>query len=738
MITIKELARLAGVSHGTVSNVLNGKGNVSLEKVQLVEQIASQFGYTLNAKAKQLRKGATFSLAVILPNITQSHYCMFFNSLKYYVESQGYLLHLYITNDISSTEQAAINSIATLRVDGVISITCTPDSFSIYEPIINNQISLLFVERKPLSSTNYMGFDYMDMGYTIAQHIKNTCTLNIGILTGFNFYSCEKDFVQGLSNGLANDISNDTINITHLQSEIKSADICKTAFQMLTNNLALEMIFTTNIEFAKGILSTCKLGSIDPPPSIISLAPLSIMPCASSITTYYLDYRYLAKKACACLFDLINNATSVPINTILPCKNISQLPPKINKVKQKDSINVITLDCPSTTALIHLAPIFTKMTGIDINFSISSYSELYETIKKMNQTGIYDVLRMDITSVPWLSKHHLLEFDCNVYKSITDCMLPNILQYYTTSHIKPYVVPFDPSIQLLFYRKDLFEDPKVKRMYYEMYHSELLVPSTFQEYNQVASFFTKSINPNSPIEFGTSIVSGMTSGIVCEYLPRFYALEGSLFDKEGMPNIASPAGIRALRNYKESLKYSFTTPDKALWSSTIDHFVCGHSAMTTIFSNHASNIMNIKKFKVSGVVGYSSIPGQRPLVGGGAFGISKYSKKQDLALDFIKWACSEEISNPLTLLGGFSPCASIYDNLEILETYPWLNTIKNCFQTGVYRNLCNNKSQQIEEYKFQSILGLSIKSYLSGMLSEGQALQYAQDQLRELLIHPNY
>ena len=44
MPTIKDIAVRAGVSHGTVSNVLNKRGNVSAEKIQLVEQAARELG----------------------------------------------------------------------------------------------------------------------------------------------------------------------------------------------------------------------------------------------------------------------------------------------------------------------------------------------------------------------------------------------------------------------------------------------------------------------------------------------------------------------------------------------------------------------------------------------------------------------------------------------------------------------------------------------------------------------
>ena len=51
MATIIDVAKLAGVSQGTASNVLNGKGNVSSEKIRAVEEAARRLGYTINERA---------------------------------------------------------------------------------------------------------------------------------------------------------------------------------------------------------------------------------------------------------------------------------------------------------------------------------------------------------------------------------------------------------------------------------------------------------------------------------------------------------------------------------------------------------------------------------------------------------------------------------------------------------------------------------------------------------------
>ena len=67
MATIKDIAQLAGVSHGTVSNVLNGRGNVSMQKILQVEKAAHQLGYSMDERARWLRSPATTPSASFFP-----------------------------------------------------------------------------------------------------------------------------------------------------------------------------------------------------------------------------------------------------------------------------------------------------------------------------------------------------------------------------------------------------------------------------------------------------------------------------------------------------------------------------------------------------------------------------------------------------------------------------------------------------------------------------------------------
>lgn len=84
MYTRKDVAREAGVSQATVSNVLNGKGNVSLEKIRLVTEAAQRLGYSINAQARQLRRDVKLSdiVAVLIPALENSEFTMLYTAIN--------------------------------------------------------------------------------------------------------------------------------------------------------------------------------------------------------------------------------------------------------------------------------------------------------------------------------------------------------------------------------------------------------------------------------------------------------------------------------------------------------------------------------------------------------------------------------------------------------------------------------------------------------------------------------
>ena len=100
MPTIKDIAREAGVSHGTVSNVLNKTGKVSAEQIRLVEEAAKKLGYKPNMQAQQLRQGSSRSVCLLLPSFSNSCYQDFYDSFYQQLTKDGYDIVFYLTEGI--------------------------------------------------------------------------------------------------------------------------------------------------------------------------------------------------------------------------------------------------------------------------------------------------------------------------------------------------------------------------------------------------------------------------------------------------------------------------------------------------------------------------------------------------------------------------------------------------------------------------------------------------------------
>ena len=76
MATIKEVAKLAGVSVGTVSNVLNGKTSND-ELIERVENAINQLSYRPDANARSLKNTKSKLIGVIMPEVCQSDHAHF-------------------------------------------------------------------------------------------------------------------------------------------------------------------------------------------------------------------------------------------------------------------------------------------------------------------------------------------------------------------------------------------------------------------------------------------------------------------------------------------------------------------------------------------------------------------------------------------------------------------------------------------------------------------------------------
>src|ERR1700737_2026208 len=81
--TVHDIARLARVSLGTVSNVLNAKPSVKAQLRNRVNDAAAKLGYHRNSNAASLRSNQTDMIAVVVPNIENAFFSEIVSAIEH-------------------------------------------------------------------------------------------------------------------------------------------------------------------------------------------------------------------------------------------------------------------------------------------------------------------------------------------------------------------------------------------------------------------------------------------------------------------------------------------------------------------------------------------------------------------------------------------------------------------------------------------------------------------------------
>src|SRR6201999_953636 len=120
VVTMRDVARLAGVSITTVSHVVNSTRSVAPETKTRVLDAIEHTGYTGDAIARSLVTGGTRSLGVAISLVANPYFASLLAAIEHETTQSGYTLVLADTHDETSAEQAAVRTLRSRRVDGLI------------------------------------------------------------------------------------------------------------------------------------------------------------------------------------------------------------------------------------------------------------------------------------------------------------------------------------------------------------------------------------------------------------------------------------------------------------------------------------------------------------------------------------------------------------------------------------------------------------------------------------------
>lgn len=118
--TIYDIAREAGVSTATVTRVVSGHPSVKAATRERVQQVIDAHAYTPSASARDLERGQTKTLAVIMPAVLNPYFTRIYDTIYTEAEASGYFAWLFRIPENRPIPRELVDELIRRRLDGVI------------------------------------------------------------------------------------------------------------------------------------------------------------------------------------------------------------------------------------------------------------------------------------------------------------------------------------------------------------------------------------------------------------------------------------------------------------------------------------------------------------------------------------------------------------------------------------------------------------------------------------------
>lgn len=208
MVTIKDIAKAAGVSPSTVSRVVKDHPGISLDTKKKIRKIMQEMGYTPNVAARNLVTNKSYTIGLIVKSaVHEAVLNPFFTEVNFGVSEacryEGFSTLMTAAQDDDSLFLEIKDLINSRRVDGFILLYSKED-----DPVKNYLTNIDFpfvVIGKDISNIQdaiYVDNDNVYAAHLITDHLLDLGYRNITLITDNDVFAVAKDRIKGFTRAL--------------------------------------------------------------------------------------------------------------------------------------------------------------------------------------------------------------------------------------------------------------------------------------------------------------------------------------------------------------------------------------------------------------------------------------------------------------------------------------------------------------------------------------------------------
>lgn len=224
---------------------------------------------------------------------------------------------------------------------------------------------------------------------------------------------------------------------------------------------------------------------------------------------------------------------------------------------------------------------------------------------------------------------------------------------------KVYGIPIVTEREIVYYRKDLFEQAGLK------------APTTLEELTEAA----KKLTDPAKGQYGL-VMRGQRSPAVTQFSSFLYSSGGTWTTSDGKSALGTPEALSAYKLYGDLLKnYGPQGTLNMSWPQAVAIFQQGKAAMWIDADSLYTNVLDPAKSIIADKVGYAQFPagkaGSKPYnITSWALGMNAASGNQDAAWEFIRWATSAPVVMQLQQSGLPGARSTVWNSPDGLKGFP--------------------------------------------------------------------
>ena len=255
-ITIKDIARILGISPSTVSRALKDHPDINVDTKKAVNELANKLKYQPNAVALSLKNSRSNTIGVIIPEIVHYFFSSVISGIEDVASQKGFTVIICQSNESYIREVANAQTLLSHRVDGIlVSISKETDSFDHFINLQESGIPLVFFDRiAPDINADQVIIDDMEASYKATRHLIETGRKRIAHFAGPQGLIIGRDRLQGYINALTEaglPIDNRLIIEADTFEKARNAVV-----KMLDEGIVPDGIFAVNDMTAIGAMQT--------------------------------------------------------------------------------------------------------------------------------------------------------------------------------------------------------------------------------------------------------------------------------------------------------------------------------------------------------------------------------------------------------------------------------------------------------------------------------------------------